>query len=34
MFMFILLNKHNVKIEIENINFHTQFLFQIVITQK
>ena len=31
-FIFILLNKHNFKIKIEDINFYTQFLFRIVIT--
>ena len=34
MFMFILLNKHNFEIKIKNINFYTQFLFRIIITQK
>ena len=34
MFMLILLNKHNLKIKIENINFYTQFHFRIIITQK
>ena len=34
MFIFILLNKHNFKIKIENINFYTQFRFRIIITQK
>ena len=32
MFMLILLNKYNFKIKIKDINFHTQFLFRIVIT--
>ena len=32
--MFILLNKHNFEIKIKNINFHTQFSFRIIITQK
>ena len=34
MFIFILLNKYNLKIKIENINFYTQFHFRIIITQK
>ena len=34
MFMLILLNKHNLEIKIEDINFHTQFYFRIIITQK
>ena len=32
--MLILLNKHNFKIKIKNINFYTQFRFRIIITQK
>ena len=34
MFIFILLNKYNLEIKIENINFYTQFRFRIIITQK
>ena len=34
MFIFILLNKYNFEIKIKNINFYTQFLFRIIITQK
>ena len=32
MFIFILLNKHNLEIEIKDINFHTQFFLRIEIT--